>query len=206
MTGQFDIPDAIVQKVRDKNDPTGPAQYSPYMAPIHNEHVIVVNNGYLLGEWPDICFFGDHGWYRVHREFLAKWPGLKVTCCPALSGQPDGLKYLRRDPNRKLGLTDNPSRVAWGFNSGTSAINLGVHLGSRQIILLGFDMQPGLDGHSHWHLGHGNETRPRPNYARFMRGFPIMAKDATRMGVEIINCSPGTAITDFPVVNLKEIL
>lgn len=206
MPGQFDIPPEIMARVHDKADSTGPEAYSPYMETIYHEHVIVVNDGYRLGSWPDICFFGDHGWYKVHRQALSLWPGLKVTCCPALRGNNDGIKHLGRDRTRRVGLSDNPSMVVWGFNSGSSAIDFGIHLGVRQVFLLGFDMSHGPAGESHWHQGHGNERRPRANYDRFMRGFPVMAADAAKMGIEIINCSPGTAIMDFPVATLKEVL
>lgn len=205
MPGQFGIPLDLVAKVRDKNDPLGPEAYSPYMEVIHSEHVIVVNNGYMLGGWPDICIFGDHGWYLVHRVHLARWPGLKVNCCRKDLDQFDGIKYLRRDPDKKIGLSNNPHRVAWGFNTGSSAVNLAVHLGSCQIILLGFDMH-WPDGQSHWHRGHGNEHRPPPNYAKWMEGLEAIAKDAQALGIEILNASPDSTIEVFPKVTLKEVL
>lgn len=205
MPGQFNIPEDLVAKVTDRADPTGPEVYSHYMEPIHGEHVIVVNDGYRLGSWPDICFFGDHGWYRVHRMHLAKWPGLKVSCSPALRENQDGIKHLRRDPGHKVGLSENPSRVAWGFNSGASAINLAVHLGVRRVVLLGFDMA-WPDGKSHWHQGHGNEDRPLPNYSKWMKGLDVMAKDAARLGIEIINASSESSIEVFPKVRLMEVL
>ena len=206
MPRQFNIPQQIVAKVRDKNDPTGPVAYSQFMTRIHNEHVIVVNNGYQLGSWPDICFFGDHGWYMVHRMALAKWPGLKVNCCRRDLDGGDGVKYVRRDPDKNLGLSPHPRRVAWGFNSGSAAIDFGIHLGVKQVILLGFDMNHGPAGESHWHRGHGNEHRPRPNYDRFMKGFLVMANDAKKIGVEIINCSLGSGIKDFPIMSLDKAL
>ena len=204
---QFDIPPELVAKARDVSDPTGPEAYSPYMVSIHNEHVIVVNNGYQLGLWPDICFFGDFGWYMVHRLALAQWSGLKIAAFGNIKPEVnvDGVKQLHRDRDCKVGLSENPRRLAWGFNSGSSAINLAFHLGARQIILLGFDMHH-EPGNTHWHQGHGNERRIGPNYAKWMQGLAIMAKDSIRLGVEIINCSPGSAIKDFPVANLKGVL
>jgi len=203
---QFGIPDDVVATVRSGQAPL--STYSPFMSAIHDEHVIAVNNSYLLGDWPDICFFGDHGWWRVHRQALIEWPGLKVTNCPGLSdpavARASNVRYLARDRNRKLGLSPDPGKLSWNFNSGSSAIDLAVHLGSSKVILLGFDMRYGNGGESHWHPGHGHDKKP--NYARFMQGFPVIANDAQRLGVEIINCSPGTALVDFPVMNLSEAL
>lgn len=207
MLSQFNISPELVARVRDRSDPTGPDAYSSYMEPIHGEHVIGVNDAYLIGTWIDVCHFGDGGWYRVHRERLAAWPNLKVTHCPAFAddrlASREGIKYLRRDPDKKLGLSQNPRRLSWNFNTGSSAIGLAVHFGVRQIILLGFDMSH-EGAATHWHFGHGHG--PRKTYARFLRGMPVIAKDARVMGVEIINCSPGTAIADFPATNLNEIL
>lgn len=206
LTSQFDIPPEVVAKVR-----SGEAQidtYSPYMSLIHDEHVIGVNNAYKLGRWVDICFFCDSGWYDVFRMDLATWPNLKVTCCPKWAekngDQQEGVKYLKRHPNKKLGLSPNPSMVCWNFNSGSSAINLAVLLGAKRIILLGFDMCLGPDERSHWHKGHGH-VRP-PAFKRHSRGFPQMAEDARALGVEILNASPTSTITSFSKVSLREAL
>lgn len=207
MPSQFGIPPDLVARVRDRADPTGPDAYSPYMEPIHGEHVVGVNDAYLIGTWIDVCHFGDAGWYRTHRERLASWPNLKVSHAPAFADDryaaKEGVKYLKRDPDRKLGLTENLRRLSWNFNTGSSAIGLAVHFGVRQMILLGFDMRHEGTA-THWHFGHGNE--PRRSYNRFIRGMPVIARDAARLGVEIINCSPGTAIKDFPVAELREVL
>lgn len=209
MVSQFDIPQELVARVRDPKDPLGPEAYSPFMSNIHDEHVVAVNNSYLLGDWPDICFFGDWGWYRSHRLRLSQWPGLKVTHCPVFSdaryAYAEGVRYIPRDRAKRQGLSPHPGRLSWGFNSGSSAVDLAVHLGARTIILLGFDMHSGPNGETHWHPGHGNGHRP-PSYARFLRGFPEIAADAAKMGVEIINCSSGSAITVFPTVGLREVL
>ncbi len=203
--GQFAIPDDIVSKVRNPADPAGPELYAPYMQMIHEEHIIGANNAYLLGDWVDVCHFGDHGWYKVHRDRLSRWPGIKVTHVPAFAdpGFDNGcnVKFMERD-RRRLGLSSHPARLCWNFNTGASAIDLAAHLGARKIILLGFDMSHSGTS-THWHAGHGHV---RQSYARFLRGFPMIAADAQRMGLEIINASPSSAITEFPRVSLKEAL
>lgn len=205
MPRQFGVPEEIISRVRDKDDLLSPDAYSPYMGSIHGEHVIGVNNAYLLGDWLDVCFFGDCNWYLAHRAALSQWPNLKVGCCKKESPEwveGDRVKFLARDKAKKVGISTSPSRLAWGYNSGSSAINLAVHFGVRQVILLGFDMshKPGM---THWHRGHGNERR---SYARFLRGFPAIAADAAGLGVEILNASDSSAIEDFPRVQLREVL
>ena len=203
MPGQFGVPDDVVARVR--SGELGPEAYSPFMAPIHGEHVIGVNNAYEIGTWIDVCLFGDCAWYLAHRERLARWPNLKVGCCFGCPDylDPDGIKYLPRDRVKKIGIGTNPSKLSWGYNSGTAAINLASHFGVKQIILLGFDMSHQDLQATHWHKGHGH---PRKSYKRFLRGFPAIAADAATLGIEILNTSPESPISQFRKVHLREVL
>lgn len=203
MPKQFDIPDEIITGVR--SGELGPDAYSPFMESIHDEHVIGVNNAYQIGTWIDACLFGDCGWYLVHRQKLARWPNLKVGCCfgcPAYLDS-EGIKYLARDKVRKIGIGVNPKKLSWGYNSGSAAINLAAHFGVRQIILLGFDMSHPAPETTHWHKGHGYA---RKSYRRFLKGFPAIAFDANKLGIEILNASPESSITSFPKANISEVL
>lgn len=202
MPRQFGVPDKVVTGVR--SGELGPDAYSPYMSSIHGEHVIGVNNAYQIGIWIDVCLFGDCTWYLVHRERLARWPNLKVGCCYKYPDylDPDGIKYLPRNPGKKVGIGTNPSKLSWGYNSGTAAINLAAHFGVRQIILLGFDMSHPGPGVTHWHKGYGYD---RKSYKRFLKGFPVIAADAKVLGIEILNASPDSSITQFRKVLLEEV-
>jgi hypothetical protein len=203
---QFGVPDDLIQEVQG-----GKAQlavYSPYLEPIHDKHVIGVNNMYMLGHWPDVCFFGDCGWYLVHRLALANWPNLKVTCCNRFANKPkeksEGIKYLPKNTKHRFGISEDRNTVSWNSNSGAAAISLAAHFGVKRVILLGFDMCLGPDGQSHCHKGHGNK-KPPP-FARHLKGFPEIASDAARMGIEILNASPVSAIDNFPKVEVKDLL
>lgn len=206
MPRQFGVPEDTVSKVMAGALP--PSSYSPFLAPIHGAHVIGVNNAYQIGPWIDCIFFGDCAWYLVHRQALAMFPNLKVSCCPRFSGRPqkdmEGVKYLaKHGGERRYGISDNPSKVSWNHNSGAAAINLAVHFGVKRIVLLGFDMC--LEGQvSHWHGSHGNK-KPPP-FERHLKGFPVIAGDATRRGVEVLNCNSHSAIDSFPKVTLQEVL
>jgi len=37
-------------------------------------------------------------------------------------------------------------------------------------------------------------------------GFPVIQNDANARGIEIINCSPESAIQEFPKISVKEAL
>ena len=206
---QFNIPDKVVQEVV-KGSST-PSIYSPYMEAIHKKHVIGVNVAYLLGDWLDIVFFGDIGFFNRHKEALADWPGLRISCS-AEADKYNWVKYLRHDRQHRNGISPNRSMVCWNNNSGAAAISVAVHTGAKRIILLGFDMKLDEKNKQHWHnlYGRGEITDARRlkslPFDRHMRSFPAIAEDAKRMGVEIINASPESAITQFKKVSIKDLL
>jgi hypothetical protein len=213
MPRQFGVPEDTVSKVMTGELP--PSAYSPFLAPIHVSHVIGVNNAYTIGPWIDAVFFGDCAWYLVHREALAKFRNLKVTCCPRFANKTEkdseGIKYLPKGGGREIegggpkhGLSGNPSRVCWNHNSGAAAINLAVHFGVKRIVLLGFDMRLDDSNRSHWHGFH--QSNGLATFARHLRGFPAIAEDAKNRGIEILNANSESAIEAFPKVTLKEIL
>jgi hypothetical protein len=193
-----------------------PNEYSAYLAPLHDKHVIGINNTYRIGTWIDVLFFGDCGWYLAHKAAVANFPKLKVTCCDRFANknveQSEGIKYLAKDKQKTRGISNNASTVSWNGNSGAAAISMAVHFGVKKIVLLGFDMALDANNVSHWHGSHnpGRQVsinkRKAPPFTRHMMGFPTIAADALRLGVEILNCSPISTITVFPKVSLKEVL
>ena len=204
---QFDVPEDVVQDVMSGR--RRPSAYSDYLSPLHDRHVIGVNNAYQIGNWIDAVFFGDCAWYLAHRQALAAFPGLKVTCCRRFDGrtreQSEGVKYLAKDAEHRNGISSDPTAVSWNSNSGAAAISLAAHFGVRRIILLGFDMALDEKMVSHWHGSHGAGS-PKPPFSRHLRGFPAIAQDAASREIEILNASPSSAIAEFPKVQARGLL
>lgn len=212
VTEQFGIPDQVVSDVLQGVLP--PSAYSPYMRGLHDKHVIGINVSYLIGEWIDMVFFGDSKFFLPHKERLAAWPGLKVACHHSIRSL-SWVKFLERDPAHPRGISSNPKMISWNCNSGASAISVAANAGAKRIILLGFDMTRGAEGDQHWHSLY--RTSPRQTgvkalpskhdpFHRHLLGFPQIAKDAKARGIEILNCSPISAIKEFPKVNVKDLL
>jgi hypothetical protein len=207
---QFGVPKEVISGVQNKSLPV--SAYSPYMQAIHDKHVIGVNAAYLIGNWIDIVFFGDRRWYFDNREQLTHFPGLKVSCSPVLKDKKyktENVKMMGRD-SKGRGISDNPETVSWNSNSGAAAISLAVHTGANRIILLGFDMTLSTDGNQHWHqlykpAGDRRNAKKLP-FGRHMIGFEMIAKDAKRKRVKIINASPDSAITQFEKTTVNELL
>jgi len=204
---QFSIPFDIVELVRTKQAPL--SIFSKYMEAIHSKHVIGVNAAFKLGRWIDFCFFGDTGWFEDNKVALARFAGIKVTSAPIFAKREmhyPGIKYLSQDVNKSHGISSVPYTVCWNANSGAAAISLAAHLGAKKIVLLGFDMQLGSQGTSHWHNEYPKSVTRNPVFIRHLRGFPSIAKDAESMGIEIVNASPNSVIDCFPKISVGGIL
>lgn len=205
---QFEIPKEIVDSVKAKTDT--PSSYSPFMSFLHDKHVIGINVAYLIGDWIDMVFFGDSSFFLEHQNGLRAFEGLKVSCATNTQKVP-WVKFLDRDGNHARGITQNKRMVSWNQNSGAASISLAAHTGAKRIFLLGFDMTLN-NNEQHWHTLYKKDksvvkNTKRPNvlpFERHMRGFPLIAHDAKKLGVEIINVCPNSAITDFKKLSLKE--
>jgi hypothetical protein len=206
---QFGIPDSVVQDVISGTLP--PSTYSPYMREIHDKHVIGINVAYLIGDWIDIVFFGDDGFFKNHKYGLAEFPGLKVSCAPD-ADKVDWVYFLPRNTGHARGISDDPTKVSWNHNSGCAAISVAANAGAKRIILLGFDMSLNKTSNQHWHDVYKRGVIKEPKriaslpFNRHLRSFPDIAKDAKVRGVEIINASPDSAITQFRKTTVAELL
>jgi hypothetical protein len=209
---QFDIPQDLVQAVKAKQEPL--SAYSPYLSSIHNKHIIGVNTAFMLGDWVEMTFFGDKGFFLKYRHQLAEYTGLKLSSASNIeqsrfSG--DGIKYLRKDPSRPTGISLNRATVSWNKNSGAAAISVAAHTGATRIILVGFDMKNSADHSQHWHGEYGRQGHPpkdgkRLPFHRHLLGWDNIAKHARKRGIEILNASPDSAITQLKKVRVKDLL
>jgi hypothetical protein len=210
VTKQFNIPDNVVQSVVEGSSP--PSVYSPYMSYLHDKHVIGINVAYLIGDWIDIIFYGDSGFFLKHQVGLATFPGIKVSCHPTAE-RISWVKYTPRDRKHPRGISDNPRMASWNGNSGAAAISIAANAGAKRIILLGFDMKLSEDKMQHWHNVYGrNHKNPNPRkphhlpFDRHLKGFAEIAKDAKRRDIEILNACPDSAIHEFPKYSVKELI
>lgn len=204
----FNIPKPLVQEVF-KGLKT-PSAYSEYMSSIHNEHVIGVNKSYEIGNWIDFTFYGDDSFGKKYYLDLYAHPSIKV-CSTVHVKSSYGFKYLNREARRKpfrYGLTVNPCNVIWNLNSGGTAINLALHLGCKEIILLGFDMSLDQSGNQHWHKYYPKEKQLTIEgvYGPMRNCFQYIKRDADKLGLRIINCSMNSTIEEFEKIPLMDIL
>lgn len=94
--------------------------------------------------------------------------------------------------------------VHFGGNSGYQAINLAYLWGATRIVLLGFDCKP-VAGKDHWFGQHPKGLTQIQPYELWMNNFPLLARELADEGVEVINCSPDTALKCFKRSSIEKI-
>lgn len=106
------------------------------------------------------------------------------------------------------GLSQDPSLIHTGMNSGFQALSLAALFGVRRVILLGYDFAEGNRGKRHWHGDHpkGLGNAPPGRYPAWGRAMGFLAADLKRAGIEVINCSRHTSLRCFPRIELGDAL
>jgi hypothetical protein len=79
-------------------------------------------------------------------------------------------------------------------NSGAQAINLAYLLGAKRIGLLGYDM--GATGRTHF-FGDHPKGLINGNYENYVPEFNRLATDLEQEGIEVVNCTRKTLLTQF---------
>lgn len=164
---------------------------------------IAINDAYRVAPWADLLYFCDNKWWEWHREALKGWakPIVRLESVGHDFGDPR-IKVLKN--YGEGGLVDVRDGVMHGANSGYQATHLAIHRGATRIVLLGIDMHCRERERPHW-FGH-HPDRVVPDYARQRALFATIKAPAERLGVEIVNCTPGTALDCFRRADLAETL
>ena len=159
--------------------------------------VIAINCAYLLAPWADMVYFADRDFYKWNRDRLDAYEGDLIVSRHTHPGARHDIKVMKS--TKLVPLSRDPAKVG-GHDSGSNALNIAFLLGCDPIVLLGFDMRPG-----NWHDLH--EKAQKNDFAtKFMPYFHRMAPELERDGVTVLNATPGSALTCFPMVSLDDVL
>jgi hypothetical protein len=163
--------------------------------------IIAVNDAVRLAPWADVLYSSDRLWWPYYGgvpSFAGRRYGIgaKLGAADPLPGCP-AVVVLRH--TGVDGLELRPTGLRSGKHSGYAAINLAVHAGAARILLLGYNV--GLaGGRQHFYGDHPrglNQTTPAL-YAEFRRLLATLVAPLEAAGVEVLNCTPGTALECFP--------
>jgi hypothetical protein len=156
-----------------------------------------------MAPWADVLYAADAKWWRCYQERALKFAGRKVTIKPTL---PWPELYCLEQSLEHASFDPRPTHLVSGGNSGYQALHLAVHFGAKRILLLGFDMKDGVNRKRHWFGNHPPKLNSRGNYAGWIRAFDKLAKCLPLRNVEVINCTPGSALRCFRRTSLEAAL
>lgn len=170
--------------------------------------VIAIKRSVELCPWADVVYGCDRPWWLSVRG-LPDFAGLKISF--ADTGL-DGIRRIQIAKGRGIEpwsdeLSFMPGVIGGAGNSGFQALNLALQWGARRVVLVGFDMVD--DGRAHWY---GRNIWPGANnptgqlFRKWVGAFERSAPTLQRIGAEVVNASPGSAIGCFRKISIPEIL
>lgn len=185
----------------------GPSLTPDVAARLRNRCRIAINSSCLIAPDADVLFFTDNGWYDNHAAIVRDWPGIVVTLSiGAKRALPD---KLRRFSVRWMEGFPRPGDVdiKMGRSSGHTAISVAYAMGCRDVVLVGYDMRV-VDGREHHHTDYlDGHPRDLNQYERdFLPAFKGWNAAAEAVGLRVRNATPGSALHEFPMVDLDVIL
>jgi len=145
--------------------------------------VVAVSNAYTLAPWAVALVSNDPAWWRNNSNALL-FAGRKF--CGSVSSL-EGTEHLPVEGNYPTGC-----------NSGLQGMRVAEILGATKILLLGFDMH---SAHGHHFFGKHPSPLRNTSESRFKAH---IAQFHHWRGPKVINCTPGSALTQFPFSTIEK--
>jgi len=163
--------------------------------------IIAIKHAVTLRPDADILFWAGHDWHRSNAGLVASHRGEFLVKRKVEESVPGWIKQVERanpDADGLSGLASDRRRLG-GLCSGGSALNLAVHLGAAEIVLVGFDFTG-----RHWCKDHPAPIATEAQHARHRASIEKMAAPITALGVAVFNCSPISTLQGFARRDLEE--
>jgi hypothetical protein len=169
--------------------------------------VLAIKDAHRLMPFAEVMYACDAHWWDAHNgcpEFSGeKWSShSEKDNDKTATAEKYGLRLVRGQDQE--GFSFDPSVIHYGSNSGFQAVNMALLMGARKIVLVGFDMHN--HGPAHFFGNHPYHPHGKPGlYSSFIAPFSRAVK-LLPAGIEIVNCTPGSALKCFPMMELEEAL
>ena len=177
---------------------------------------ITINETWQLAAWAAILYGCDWQWWQSKAPPVSDFDGLRVVGTvtqirgkaqypPEMAWQEPILNYIPVKAGMHTPLWTGPA-VGAGSNSAFQVANWVARCGVARLVLLGVDCH---SPNVHWHNGHTHPeaTNQKPSLMEsWIRAWKNAAPEYKDRGIEIINCSPGSALKWFPRADLADVV
>lgn len=200
---------------------TGPSLSAEQVAAARERgfELYVCNDAYRLA--PDAALLHACNW----QWWDARWPQVKDLPCEKWTTREEsarkyGIHYIPERANFGEGLSEDPGYLNHGHGSGFQLLGMAYRARPARIVLLGYDLRyaPDYDGRTQ-HIGSGprhffGEYEPELQHwpsAQVRRGRHVEliglyeAVAERNRACEIVNCTPGSALTCFHAADIHEL-
>ena len=196
---------------------TGPSLRREQISAARNKGFALVGCNFVWHDVPDldVLWATNHDWWQSEwGSELESYPAQKWTVSREAADKFSLNWIAEKDAP---GLSSDPRVIHHGHGSGYSMLNLAYLMGAARIVLLGYDLKyaPDYDGRNR-RIG----SSPRHyfgEYAPHLQHWPsVCVKDgvhfdlvsrygevAKQAAVEIINCTPASALKCFPSMDIE---
>ncbi len=160
--------------------------------------VVAINTTFRRAPWADVLYACDEAWWKIYADEVAiTFAGQKWTQ-DAGAAKAYGLKLMRS--MRGTGLSKVEGVIHQGESSGYQAIGLLWQGKVAKVYLLGYDNHG-----NHWHGNHPSPLNKNNPYARWATNLGQLAKDCDEAGMDIVNCTPKSALKAFPAAPWQDV-
>lgn len=170
------------------------------------------NLTYRLGV--DVALGCNHQFWRHYESDAARYVNVaRWTTRPELRGVYPWLRYI--EERWEPGLSTDRRYICAHHGSGPQVLNLALHYGCEVMLLIGWDMRFSgkVDNRTyqaprHYFgeypepLQHWPRTGPNGEMTGLIREMETI--DPADYGIEIVNCTPGSALRHFPALPLEK--
>jgi hypothetical protein len=152
--------------------------------------------------WADMLYGADSAWWCFHAQQALKFPGLKVTASSTVPFR----DVLALKPTGAEGYDPTPGCLRTGGNSAYQATHIAAQAGAARILLCGVDLHSRNGSHHHGDHPSPLRNSTDQNFERMRQRFHTLAQPLADLGIEVFNCSPGSALTCFPFRDIEQCL
>ena len=173
-------------------------------------HVLAVNDSALHLPYCDSIITMDRLWFENRWAFLQTRAAPTYVRRSAIKIDVDSeecpwLHTFYNDHTSSL-MARTP-HILNGQNSGTCAAQLALHMATKQIFLVGFDMQRGPNDEAHWYPPYPwNTTASKPpTMEQWSRQFAPLKRYADENGIDVKLVGDRSLITNFDQITYTQL-